>query len=278
MADGVKNYDGRDDTGHRDGSFLSLFVRTLYRVVIYMKEYTYQYEMHCHTNWCSACAHNSPEEMAAAYFQAGYAGMVITDHFLSGNTAVNRALPWEDKARRYWEAYGAAKNWGAGKGFTVLFGLEHLYGDGKEVLTYGIDLDFLLAHPDLDKYSLEDYSAAVHKAGGFLSHAHPFRHAPYINTSVPPRIQYMDAVETFNFYNEDEENRQAARLAREKGLLTTSGGDEHIQDGEAIGRAGVLFPVPSKDNQELVSLLRAGDYKLCAKGQAVSKDSLLESV
>ena len=114
--------------------------------------YTYRYEMHCHCNWCSACAHSSPQAMAKAYYQAGYAGMVLTDHFLSGNSAIGRSLPWKDKVEAYWRAYEAARDWAQGRSrdFAVLFGLEHQYGGGKEVLTYGIDLDFLLAHPDLD--------------------------------------------------------------------------------------------------------------------------------
>lgn len=236
-----------------------------------MKDYIYKYEMHCHTKWCSACAHNTPEEMAAAYYNAGYAGMVLTDHFLLGNTAVDRSLPWEDKMRAYWRAYEAAKAWAEGKDFHVLFGIEHYYGDGKEVLTYGIDLDFLLRHPDLHNYPLEDYCAAVHEAGGFLSHAHPFRRAAYINDSVPPQVEHMDAVETFNFYNAEEENQQAARLAQETGLLTTSGGDEHIFTGEAIGRAGVVFAEPPKDKEELVGLLRSGDYKLNVQGEIVER-------
>src|SRR5699024_11950905 len=69
--------------------------------------YTYRYEMHCHCNWCSACAHSSPQAMAQAYYQAGYAGMVLTDHFLSGNSAIDRSLPWKDKAEAYWRAYEA---------------------------------------------------------------------------------------------------------------------------------------------------------------------------
>lgn len=237
-----------------------------------MKEYTYKFEMHSHTNWCSACGHSSPEEMAAAYWGAGYAGMVITDHFLSGNSAVDRGLPWEDKMRAYWRAYEAAKAWAEGKGFTVLFGVEHFYGNGKEVLTYGIGLDFLLAHPDLHKYSLKDYCAAVHEAGGFLSHAHPFRRAAYIQEGVEPQIEDMDAVEVFNFYNEDEENRLAVELARKAGKLTTSGGDEHIQDGDAIGKAGVVFAECPKDNKRLVELLRAGDYMLNVKGGMVPRN------
>lgn len=240
-----------------------------------MKEYKYKYEMHCHTNLCSACAYDTPEKMAEAYYNAGYAGMVITDHFLRGNTAVDRSLPWDEKMRCYWRAYEAARDWAEDRNFNVLFGIEHFYGDGKEVLTYGIDLDFLLAHPGLDHYTLADYSAAVHEAGGFLSQAHPYRHAPYIDADVPPQPQYLDAVEVFNFYNTDEENRLAARLAAENGLLTTSGGDEHIHNGDAIGQAGILLSTPPKTGQELVALLRSGDYMLNVKGNPTPKDSPL---
>lgn len=236
------------------------------------KEYKYQFEMHSHTKWASACGYSAPEEMAAAYYKAGYAGMVITDHFLKGNTAIDRSLPWAEKMQGYWRAYEAAKAWAEGKGFTVLFGIEHYYGEGKEVLTYGIDLDFLLAHPDLHEYPLADYCAAVHEAGGFLSHAHPFRRAAYIKDGVPPQVQDMDAVEVFNFYNEEEENRLAAQLAQKTGLLTTSGGDEHICTGGAFGKAGVMFPQPPQDNRQLVEMLRGGDYKLMVNGQVRDKD------
>lgn len=237
-----------------------------------MKDYIYKYEMHSHTNWCSACGHNSPQEMAEAYYKAGYTGMVITDHFLKGNTAVDRSLPWEDKMRAYWRTYEAAREWAQGKDFNVLFGVEHYYGDGKEVLTYGIDLDFLLAHPDLHEYPLPKYCAAVHEAGGFLSHAHPFRHAPYLDGDIPPHVEDMDAIEVFNFYNEEPDNLKAAALAKKTGLLTTSGGDEHINTGKAFGNAGVVFATPPKDNKEFVSLLRAGDYKLNVMGETVEKD------
>lgn len=100
--------------------------------------YQYRYEMHCHNNWCSACAHNAPQEIAQAYYSAGYAGMVVTDHFLLGSSAVDRRLPWKEKMEAYWAAYQAAKDWAAkqARDFVVLFGLEHHYGAGKEVLTY----------------------------------------------------------------------------------------------------------------------------------------------
>ncbi len=231
--------------------------------------YDYRYEMHCHTDWCSACAHNSPEEMAEAYYQKGYAGMVITDHFLRGNSAVDRSLPWDEKMKCYYRAYEAARKWADGKGFHVLFGLEHAYGDGKEVLTYGIDLPFLLAHPDLHLYSLADYAKAVHEAGGFLSMAHPYRHASYINADVKPQPEYLDGAEIFNFYNTKEENEEAARLAEKHGLSPTSGGDEHIITGASIGMAGIALKAPVDAGKDLVRLLRSGDYRLVINGETV---------
>lgn len=233
------------------------------------KEYICRYETHCHTNWCSACAHNSPAEMAEAYYNKGYSGMVITDHFLRGNTAVDKSLPWEEKMKRYYAAYEAARDWAEGKDFHVLFGLEHHYGDGKEVLTYGIGLPFLLEHINLHLYSLGDYSKFVHEAGGFLSMAHPYRHAPYINPDVKPQPKYLDGAEIFNFFNTGEENKQAAILAEKHGLLPTSGGDVHSIQEEAIGMAGIALKAPVDTGEELVEVLRGGDYRLVINGELV---------
>ena len=127
------------------------------------REFPYRYETHCHCCWCSACAMSEPQEMAQAYRDRGYAGMVLTDHFLLGNTAVDRRLPWEEKVQRYWEAYLAAKTWGDAHGFSVFFGLEHQYGGGKEVLTYGVDLEFLLSHRDLHLLPLSEYAAHINR-------------------------------------------------------------------------------------------------------------------
>lgn len=228
--------------------------------------YIYKYEMHCHTAWCSACAHNSPEEMAEAYYSKGYAGMVITDHFLKGNSAVDRTLPWDEQMKCYYAAYEAAKRWAEGKNFNVLFGLEHHYGDGKEVLTYGIDLPFLLAHENLHTTTLAEYSRLVHEAGGFLSMAHPYRKAPYINPDVQPQPEYLDAAEVFNFHNSDEDNAEAAKLAKEHGLLMTSGGDEHSIIGEGVGKAGIALKKPIATGKELVEVLKSGDYRLVING------------
>ena len=106
----------------------------------------YKYEMHVHDSLCSHCGHNPPEVIAKVYYGRGYAGMCFTNHFLQGSTAIDKTLPWEDKVRAYWNAYLRVKDWAKDKDFDILFGLEHHYGSGKEVLTYGIDLDLSLIH------------------------------------------------------------------------------------------------------------------------------------
>ena len=116
----------------------------------------YKYEMHVHDSLCSRCGHNPPEVIAKVYYDCGYAGMCFTNHFLQGSTAIDKTLPWEDKVRAYWNAYLRVKDWAKDKDFDILFGLEHHYGSGKEVLTYGIDLDFLLAHPNIDVAPIKD--------------------------------------------------------------------------------------------------------------------------
>lgn len=232
-----------------------------------LQEYPYRYETHCHCCWCSACARSSPQEMAEAYFQAGFSGMVLTDHFLRGNSAVDRSLPWDEKVKRYYEAYEAAKDWAAGKNFHVLFGLEHHYGDGKEVLTYGIDLPFLLEHPDIDRLPLSEYARLVHDAGGFLSMAHPYRDRGYINMSVGPQPEYLDGVEVYNFYNRPPENQKAVLLAKKHRLLPTSGGDEHSCQGASIGKSGIALKRPVSTGQELVAELKSGDYRILVDGE-----------
>ena len=116
----------------------------------------YKYEMHVHDSLCSRRGYNPPEVIAKVYYDRGYAGMCFTNHFLQGSTAIDKTLPWEDKVRAYWNAYLRVKDWAKDKDFDILFGLEHHYGSGKEVLTYGINLDFLLAHPNIDVAPIKD--------------------------------------------------------------------------------------------------------------------------
>ena len=228
----------------------------------------YKYDTHVHDKLCSACSTSLPEEMVDAYVKAGYSGIVFTNHFFLGNTAVDRKLPWADFVTAYWNSYLRAKAYAAEHypDFDVLFGIEHHYGGGKEVLTYGIDLDFLLAHPNLHAYSIKEYCDAVHAAGGYISHAHPFRNRPYIDMSYPLNPELWDAAEVYNHYNNPGADDEAEALAKEWDLGRTSGGDEHHANSEGIGKSGIAFPYPVHTEKEFVEALRRRDGKCILNG------------
>ena len=62
---------------------------------------TYKYQMHTHTAPCSLCASMTPEELAEALNKGGYQGCVMTNHFMMGNTGIDRALSWNDFVKQY---------------------------------------------------------------------------------------------------------------------------------------------------------------------------------
>ncbi len=214
------------------------------------------YEMHCHSAGCSACARASAPEMVRAYHAVGYQGMVLTNHFIHGNNCVPEELRWQEKMERYWNEYLAAKEEGKKLDMDVLFGVEYYYGRGKEILTYGIDLEFLTKYPDLVDTPVEEYARRVHEWGGFLSLAHPFRVGAGIDPTVPLAPELADGIEIFNGCTPEDQNQKALALARERDLVPTSGADSHWVDQPCLGTAGLLFPHRIRTGRELVQALR----------------------
>lgn len=199
-----------------------------------MKVNGYLYETHMHTREGSACAHNTGAEMARAYKEAGYTGIIITDHFFYGNTAVDRSLPWKDWVEQFCLGYEHAKAEGDRIGLQVFFGWEAGY-QGTEFLVYGLDKEWLLAHPEIVDATIEEQYELVHSGGGIVSHAHPFREEDYI-----PKIrlfpEYVDAVEGVNAMHSSDVsnshknplyNERAIEYGREHNLPFTAGSDQH---------------------------------------------------
>lgn len=185
----------------------------------------YLYETHLHTSVGSKCSSQTPEEQLRRFQHYGYTGVFITDHFLNGNTTVDRSLPWEDAICAYCRAYEEACEVGARIGIDVFFGFESSYA-GNDVLTYGLGKDWLLAHPEIMEMSMRAYCEFARSEGGLVVHAHPFREADYIDLiRLMPRS--VDAVEVLNACRTDFENDRAAEYARNYGLAVTAGSDIH---------------------------------------------------
>ena len=235
----------------------------------------YRYETHCHSAQCSLCAQSSAQMMVRAYKAAGYTGMVLTDHFIFGHTAVPATLPWPERMRRYYDAYLDAKAVGDQLDFDVIFGIEHAYGDGKEVLIYGVELDFLLVNPDIPDISLDELVQRVHEAGGIVIQAHPYRSRWYVNMSVEPRADIVDGIEVFNAGNNPGDDPKALALSKTKDYIVTCGGDTHNIEDPKIGSAGVVFPYRVRNSKEFADALKRREHKFLVNGKIV--DRILET-
>lgn len=185
----------------------------------------FKYETHLHTCEASACASASGREQAIQYKEAGYDGIIITDHFFRGNTAVPRRLPWEERIHLFCRGYENAKETGDKIGLKVFLGYEETF-EGTDFLVYGLDKEWMLSHPEMEFFTIDQQHQAAKANGGMVIHAHPFRDRPYI-----PKIRLfphsVDGVEVINYGNHENENQRAFKYAKEYHLPMTSGSDGH---------------------------------------------------
>lgn len=186
----------------------------------------FKYETHLHTKEGSACASASGAEQARRYKELGYDGIMVTDHFFNGNTAIREYKNWEDRVTQYCAGYRNAKAEGDKIGLKVFFGIEYTYY-GADLLTYGIDEQWLLDNPDILNISVFEFCNRVHDHGGFIVHAHPFREADYLyDIKLVP--MWVDAAEVFNTGNKQQVyNDRALWYADQFGLPHTAGTDNH---------------------------------------------------
>lgn len=224
-----------------------------------VKLYMYMYEMHCHTSECSKCAAASAAEQVDFYKSLGFSGLVISDHFLNGNTVIDRSLSWNEKIELFTIGYQNAKKRGAEVGLDVFFAWENSY-KGTDFLTYGLDKQWLLSHPDCDKISVSEYCDIVHKSGGFVVQAHPFREARYIEMiRLLPRK--VDAVETVNAKRTDFENRMADNYAENYSLTKFCGSDNHnpaLQERVAA----LQLAIKANSIQEIINEVRLNRHNI----------------
>lgn len=223
----------------------------------------YLYETHLHTAEGSACASMGAEAMVRAYKEAGYTGIVITDHFYHGNTAVDRSLPWHEWVERFCKGYENAKAQGDKIGLQVFFGWEAGY-QGTEFLIYGLDKQWLLDHPEIRDCTIEEQYGLVHGHGGLVIHAHPFREESYIK-EVRFFPEHVDGVEVINATHSSVNSRShknpawnemALQYAQEHNLAQTSGSDQHH---EVMIGGGMVFGRRVKDIRDLCEAIRKAE-------------------
>lgn len=218
----------------------------------------FKYETHSHTFVGSKCAKVSPEDLVRFYKSNGYSGIFVTEHFLNGNTTIPADLPWEDRILLYCGGFERAYEEGKKLGMDVFFGWEYSYR-GTDFLTYGLDKQWLLEHPDLLSLSVNEYCAFVRAEGGFIVHAHPFREAGYIDMiRLLPRL--VDAVEVNNACRTDFENERAEEYAEHYDLLRFAGSDNHW--GPMKRCSGIQLSRRLQDEKDMIRAVRNGEIEI----------------
>jgi hypothetical protein len=242
--------------------------------LINISDYPYLYETHLHTCQGSACAVNTGAEMAKAAKEAGYAGIIVTEHNWGGNTAVGRrtAKPptWEEWVSYFIEGYLDAKAYGDKNDLDVFWGYEAGY-NGTEFLIYGIEPKWLIEHPEIKTASVEQQYSMIHEAGGMVVHAHPFREETYI-----PEIRlypdYVDAVEGINAAHSNPSSKahniidydiRALEYANSHKLPITAGSDIHSTN---LFCGGVAFRRRLTSIQDYCKAILSGEDYILTNG------------
>lgn len=218
----------------------------------------YKYETHTHTSLVSRCSRITPENLVRYYKKLGYSGVFITDHFLNGNTTVSKELSWQDQIHRFCDGYDKAFKEGQKIGLDVFFGLEYSY-EGTDFLTYGLDKQWLLDHPDLLTLSLGEYCDLVRAEGGIIVHAHPFREDFYIDMIrlIPRKV---DAIEVLNAGRTDFENDCARQYADTYQLKLFAGTDTH-HDQQTILH-GIQLKRRLENERDMIQALNLGEIEV----------------
>ncbi len=220
---------------------------------------TYLYETHLHTSDMSICGRVSAKEQVQLYHALGYTGICVTDHFFTNSSCrAPKELSWEARCRSFYTSYETAKEEGDRIGLQVFFGFEHSY-HGNDFLVYGLGLDWLIAHPDIDKLPLLDFLRLIRAEGGVVIHAHPYRRAAYIDMIrlVPDDV---DGVEVINACRSDFDNDLAAAYATAYGLVPSAGSDNHR--GMQDRFAGILSPRPLTDATDMAQAILKRDIEV----------------
>ncbi len=217
----------------------------------------YKYEPHWHTCEVSTCAGIGAEESVRLYKEAGYTGIIVTDHLSKWTFAQMNDYTWDEKIDHFMRGFHLAKKAGDACDMVILFAMELAFASAPEdYLCYGVTEEFLRAHPDIIDMTIETFYPLAREAGIMVFQAHPFRR--YLKDTD---TKYLDGVEGINANpRHDSRNYLALALASHFDIPALSGSDCH-EVGD-VGRAGIILKKKVETMEEFLEIIRSRDYEL----------------
>lgn len=209
-------------------------------------------ETHIHTKNSSDCGWLFAEEMVKEYYEAGYSTIVITDHFCTENIA------WDEKVKKSLVCYYKAKEISKKDNINVLMSTEMEFDKTKpnHYLLYGITEEFLIANPDINKMSIEEFSYIAKENGLFVVQAHTHR-----NKRCYPTPQFIDAIEIYNGNpRHSDYSDKSLKVAEDNNLYKIAGSDAHRK--EDIARSGIITDIEIKSIDDLIVAIKERNIKI----------------
>lgn len=223
----------------------------------------YKIETHLHTNCVSKCGRLDVEHMAKKYYEAGFSGIAVTDHYSMDTWAYKNVDVQTNKkvSSIFLEGFYRMQEACAKYGITVYMGAElRFYENCNDYLFYDFDPARMDDADEIMRLGVVSFSKTVRAQRGLLIQAHPFR-----GNCVPVAAHLLDGIEVFNCNpRQDSRNAYALEYAKQSpNLICTSGSDCHRLGDEAVG--GILSETLPANTQAFAALLRSRQYELIRK-------------
>ncbi len=133
-------------------------------------------EMHMHTKETSSCGEVPAAEGVRLYKEAGYQGVMITDHYHRQYFDSLGDMDMSRKIDAYLTGCRAAKAEGDRIGLSVLLGIEFRNVESEnDFLIVGMTEEFLYKYPETYLMSIGDAIDLFHAHGMLVIQAHPVR-------------------------------------------------------------------------------------------------------
>ncbi len=224
-------------------------------------------ETHCHTLYGSGCGLTDSNTIVRRYLEAGYNGVIITNHFYKSAFEEYKGDTRKEKLDFYFSLFDEVKEIGASKGLKVFLGTEIRVEDRNDYLLYGFDRSFLYDNKPLYEYNQKEMFKLADKNGFFFAQAHPFRNG-VLEVGDP---KFMHGIEKFNgHFHHINNNEKASEFCEKNNLIGLSGTDFHDPDQPIT--AGIFIPDSVKNETQLVECLFNKNFSLYCDEQGY-KDS-----
>lgn len=203
-------------------------------------------ETHAHTAEVSACSQLPAQALVALAAANGYGALVVTDHYLAGQTDTDA------QRAAFMQGFLRAQEAGWQCGIVILPGMELRFeGHGfNDFLVYLPDPALYTKLKGLASMSPRSFRRLADDAGMLIYQAHPFR--PGLHPEPP---DCLHGIEVHNGNpNHDSHNSAALAYAQTHGLAMISGSDLHEPHGAR--RGGIWVPEGALTAESFVRYLR----------------------